>query len=741
MSVPAPPISYGSKILLLALAYFLAGKLGLLLPYVGSHITLIWLPTGIAIAALMRWGGAVWPGIFLGALTVNLAIGSSLWLAVAIALGNTLAPWSSARLLEWLKFHPGLDRAQDILWLALAAAGGMAISASGGLTSLYAFGLLSPDKALSAWFTWWAGDFVGVLLAAPLLLNISQETLRQVWEMRGEYLSWLGATCILGWAVFFLNNDAAGHSLPLVFLMLPMVVWAAMRFEITGASIGVLLPAVIAALATSLGLGPFHQDDTHQGLLLLWLFLSTSVLILLMVTALQTQRKRAEAHTRSLAFFDPLTQLPNRRLLLDRLQHALIACVRNGQHGALMFLDLDHFKNLNDTHGHDAGDQLLKEVARRLVLCVRQGDTVARLGGDEFVVMLENLEADVVLAAKQAETVADKIRLTLAEPYPLALGLGAESHARIQHHLTTSIGISLFHDHNDKQEELLKRADLTLYQAKSAGRNSIRFFDPAMQRAVEARTALEADLRQALAHGELRLYHQLQVDGAGRPIGSETLLRWAHPQRGLVSPLEFIPLAEESGLILPMGRWVLEQACLCLAAWRDDTRTATLTVAVNVSARQFHEADFVEQVRISLENAGVNPALLKLELTESIVLTDVSDAIAKMLSLKALGVALSLDDFGTGYSSLSYLHRLPLDQLKIDQSFVRDLHQDTHDAAIVRAIITLGSTLGMAVIAEGVETDTQRDYLAAHGCQAFQGYLFGRPEPLAVFEESLRTNR
>ena len=657
--------------------------------------------------------------------------------ATGIAIGNDAGPSLAALLLRLLQFHPQLDRARDILWLVIAAACGMAVSASGGLTSLYHFGLIASNNVPQAWLTWWAGDFVGVLLATPLLLNVSGAEIGLLWQRRGEYLSWLAATCALGWAVFFLNNDAAGHSLPLVFLMLPMVVWSAMRFEITGASIGTLLPMIIAALATSLGLGPFRQGDSHQGLFMLWLFLSTLVLVQLMVTALQTQRKLAEERISALAFFDPLTQLPNRRLLLDRLKQALVACVRSKRHGALMFLDLDHFKNLNDTHGHDAGDQLLMEVARRLVLCVRQGDTVARLGGDEFVIMLEDLDGDLTLAANQAEAVAEKIRISLAEPYQILLGLSQENRMTIQHHLTASIGISLFFDQNDKREEILKRADLTMYQAKAAGRNTIRFFDPAMQRAVEARTVLEADLRQALAHGELCLYHQLQVDSGGNPIGSEALLRWRHPQRGLVSPLEFIPLAEESGLILPIGQWVLEQGCQCLAAWADNEHTCSLTLAVNVSARQFREMDFVSQVNNALMKSGADPARLKLELTESVVLFDAEDAISKMRALKALGIFLSLDDFGTGYSSLSYLHRLPLDQLKIDQSFVRDLHEDSSDAAIVRAIITLGSTLGLAVIAEGVETEAQRDYLAAHGCPAFQGYLFARPEPVEVFEAML----
>ena len=435
-----------------------------------------------------------------------------------------------------------------------------------------------------------------------------------------------------------------------------------------------------------------------------------------------TLRKAAEDEIKHLAFYDPLTRLPNRRLLLDRLHQALAASARSGHGGALLFIDLDNFKTLNDTLGHDKGDILLQQVAQRLATCVREGDTVARLGGDEFVVMLEDLSDNPRETATQAEIVGEKILTTLNQTDRLT---GHE------HHSTPSIGVTLFSAHQNSVEELLKRADLAMYQAKAAGRNSLRFFDPEMQAVVSARANLEADLRQGIVQGQFLLYYQAQVIGEGRLTGAEALLRWQHPARGLVSPAEFIPLAEESGLILPLGHWVLETACAQLVAWAAQPETQRLTVAVNVSARQFRHPDFVNQVMAILDNSGADPTRLKLELTESLLLDDVEDIIAKMTALKARGVGFSLDDFGTGYSSLSYLKRLPLDQLKIDQSFVRDVFTDINDAAIAQAIIALSQTMGLSVIAEGVETEEQRDFLSRLGCQAYQGYLFGRAGPAA----------
>ncbi|MGA8862296.1 MAG: PAS domain S-box protein [Gallionella sp.] len=1337
--------AFTASLALVALAYLAVGRLGLAHPYLGTHITLIWLPTGIAVAALMRWGYRCWPGIFIGALATNYSVDAHPLLDICIALGNTLAPLLVAWFLRRMQFRLMLDRAQDIVFLVIAAAAGMLISAGGGVASLVLFGMLPVQDAETALLSWWAGDFMGVLLAAPLLLNITGTALHKLWAQRTEVLVWLSIMLASGWAMFFLNNDARGDSMPVTFLLLPFIVWSATRFGIAGSSLGVLLAAVIATVATSLGMGPFHGADARQNLFFLWLFQATLVFINLMVAALQagrnraeealrqesefdkeliqslpgifymldtsgrflmwnkqleevlqrsgdeisrshaleffdgddrrlieenirrvfsqgdtaveavlvtrnggripyfftgrriehdgkpvlvgmgvdmaarknaeqaileakerieiifntspyavlitrlsdgnitdvneaftrltgytkddllgkstiginfwvdpadraryvheltskgfvenfevqfrrkdggrftcsvtaavsriqgvehiigsarditeqlriekekqsflkryqtlmdtavdgihivdnqgnlveandafcsmlgysrneisglsvadidakwsreellerwkkfiqnrssatfetvhrrkdgtpvhveisctvveiedqpfmlalsrdiTERKRAErknevlimrhqalmksalegihimdlegniieanetfckmlGYTREeaaslnvadwdaqwsreellerfkklhraesalfetrhrrkdgslidvevstagaeidgqfylyassrditqrkvneegqriaavtfdtqeaimittpdaeilrvnqafseitgyskedvigknprmfqsgrhdaafyramwtvlratgkwsgevwdkrkngsiypkmmtitavydtshdlthyvavfrdiskvkqseleihqLAFYDPLTSLPNRRLLMDRLHQGLAVSARSGRYGALLFLDLDHFKTINDTRGHATGDLLLIEAARRLQTCVREGDSVARLGGDEFVVLLEGLDSGVNEAASQTETVAEKIQHELDKPYVLD---------DIECHLTASIGISLFIDHGESVESLLQHADVAMYQAKSAGRNAIRFFDPQMQAALDARAALEADMRHALNKQQFCLHYQVQVDSLQRALGAEVLLRWNHPVHGLISPVKFIPLAEESGLILPIGLWVLQTACAQLKAWQDNVLTRDLTLAVNVSARQFRQADFVLQVQQVLQQSGAKPSLLKLELTESIVLENVEDTIAKMRELKLLGVSFSMDDFGTGYSSLQYLKRLPLDQIKIDQSFVRDIATDPNDAAIVQTIIAMTEALGLHVIAEGVETREQLEFLDLRGCHAFQGYLFSRPVPLGQFEAVLR---
>jgi diguanylate cyclase (GGDEF)-like protein/PAS domain S-box-containing protein len=443
-----------------------------------------------------------------------------------------------------------------------------------------------------------------------------------------------------------------------------------------------------------------------------------------------SERKQNEAEINNLAFFDPLTQLPNRRLLLDRLRHSVASVARTSGQGAVLFIDLDHFKTINDTQGHAVGDMLLCEVARRLNACVREGDTVARLGGDEFVVMLENLSESAGDAVAQASAAGEKILAALNQPYVLG---------NFSYHSTSSIGISLFRGREATVDDLLKRSDMAMYEAKMAGRNTLRFFDPAMQWALEARTALEADLRGALAANQFVVYYQIQVNAANRPIGAEALLRWAHPERGLVSPAQFIPMAEDTGLILSIGRWVLQSACARIKAWESNPLTCDLQLAVNVSAHQFRQPDFVDQVKQELERSAAKADRLKLELTESAVLDDVDDTIAKMNTLREIGVRFSMDDFGTGYSSLAYLTQLPLDQLKIDRSFVSTIETSRANAVIVQTIINMSITLGMQVIAEGVETDGQCAFLEHAGCRAYQGFLFSKALPLEGFEARLHS--
>lgn len=431
-----------------------------------------------------------------------------------------------------------------------------------------------------------------------------------------------------------------------------------------------------------------------------------------------TRERQHIEEVHRLAFFDPLTELPNRRLVLDRLAQAILSASRTGQHGALMFLDLDHFKQLNDTLGHDVGDELLQQVGARLQSCVRDCDTVARMGGDEFVVLLEALSTHPIDAAAQTKAVANKILQVLGQPYHLC------EHSYVS---TPSIGIVVFLDQIESTEELCKKADVAMYQAKAVGRNTIRFFDPAMQAALSIRVEMESNMRRALGKNEFILHYQIQVDSQGIATGVEALLRWNHSVHGIVSPAAFIPMAEETGMILPIGKWVLEAACKQLAEWAEQPAMAHWTMAVNVSASQFARSDFVAILTQILHSTGAKPELLKLELTEAMLVSDIDDVIFKMAALKELGVCFSLDDFGTGYSSLAYLKRLPLDQLKIDKSFVHDLVTNTNDEAIARSVVTLGHNLGFKVIAEGVETAEQQNFLEQMGCDAYQGYYFGYP--------------
>lgn len=441
-----------------------------------------------------------------------------------------------------------------------------------------------------------------------------------------------------------------------------------------------------------------------------------------------SQDKKAEEAIRNLSLYDPLTGLANRQFLLQRLKQTILLSAKENSQVAILYIDLDDFKSLNDTRGHDIGDLLLIEVSKRIQNCVHPDDIVARVGSDEYVVVLEALSIEADQAAKQAEAIAERIRDIIKQPFELR---GHEYLCK------ASIGINLFRDHETTVEDLLMHADAAMFQAKQTGRDKVQFFDPSMQAALEERVLLESELHKAIPN-QLKLYYQIQVKSNGQISGAEALIRWQHPNIGIISPTTFIPLAEDTGLILPIGHWVLETACLQLKAWQDNISTRDLVIAVNVSAKQFQQPDFATQVLEVLTQTGADPTRLKLELTESLFVQNIETIIAKMNVLKAKGIRFSLDDFGTGFSSLSYLKRLPLDQLKIDQSFVRDILSDPNDAAIVRTIIALGHSLGLAVIAEGVETEEQRNFLAVNGCQNYQGYLFSKPVPVSDFEKLLK---
>jgi diguanylate cyclase (GGDEF)-like protein/PAS domain S-box-containing protein len=845
------------RMLTVYLAYLAAAKLGLLIPYVGSHVALIWLASGIAIAAILRWGIVSVIPIYLASFTANLSIGTPLSLAAQMAVGNPVGPIVAAMMLQHFDFKSVLDSMRDILLLLASVSTGMLITASSGVLALVMAGAIGEGEVLQTWFSWWLADSVGALLILPLLLNIGRQEVAAFWRHRLKILFWFVVVALIDWYGFAFLKAQTGQFMWLSFVLLPLVIWAAMRYGISGASAVILGLSLIGVWATANQRGLFYLPDMHQSIFSLWIFMATMMVIALMVTVLQatrqrseqalrdsesklrgmingaldaivtideqgcivefnpaaehifgfardsvlgrnlaeviippdmrkmhdegharfiktgnqkvfgrrleltamradgsefpieltitslsnqglpyvtgfirdiTEKKRAEQDIHYLAFFDSLTGLPNRRLLMDRLQQALVGSSRTQKYGAVMFIDLDHFKIINDSRGHDYGDLLLIEVARRLRACVRAEDTVSRLSGDEFVLILEDLSLDVDQSVIEVRAVGEKILAAVHQSYRLK---------EIEYHNSGSIGICLFCGNETSVEELLKRADTAMYQAKAAGRNMLKFHDPQMQEALERRIELESQLRVALLSQQFLLLYQPQVDAARKVFCAEVLLRWNHPQRGWLSPTEFIATAEESGLIVAIGHWVLFHACLQLKAWESARHSAEIQLAVNVSARQFRQPNFVEEIRQILTQTGANPELLKLELTESVVLDNITDAIHKMHELRGMGVRFAMDDFGTGYSSLAYLKRLPLSQVKIDQSFVRDIATDANDAAIVQTIIAMSSTLGLNVIAEGVETEAQFALLQQYGCRQFQGYLFGRPMALAELDNML----
>jgi diguanylate cyclase len=431
-----------------------------------------------------------------------------------------------------------------------------------------------------------------------------------------------------------------------------------------------------------------------------------------------------------LAYYDFLTNLPNRRLLSDRLQQAFTRCARSQCYGAVLSLDLNNFKGLNDSKGHQAGDELLQQVASRLQQCLRKKDTIARMGGDEFIAVLDELGHDKSEAIRSAQVAAEKMMAVFSQAFQLQ---------QSKYRTTPSIGICLFYGDQHSEAEVLRRADIAMYQAKKSDNlNSIEMYDEVLHPAVKTRATLETDLAFALQGNQLLLYFQVQVDETHQPIGAEVLLRWQHPALGMIPPDQFIPIAEESGEIVPIGQWVLQQSCQQLRQWASAPLTRRLMLSVNVSAVQFNQPDFVQMVTDTVLQSGCDPRLLRLELTESLIVRNVEEIIGKIQALKALGMTFSLDDFGTGQSSLSVLKRLPLDELKIDKSFIKDILHNTYDTFIVETIINMAKNLGQTVIAEGVEMQPQKTLLQAMGCHRFQGYLFSKPLPLEQFEASLQ---
>jgi len=837
-----------------AFAYFVTAKLGLMVPYKESVATLIWLPTGIAIGSIMRWGRVSIPAVFIASLLVELTVLPFIT-SVLIAITNTLGPVLAAYLLPKLRFNHHLYKQKDIFLMIIVALIGMSVCATGGAFSLYITGLAPADKLSSIWFIWWLGDSLGVLLALPLVLNLGRRGTFSCNNKCYQLLAWIILFVCVELIIVSAVPDLNKQFILSMFVILPMLIWASMSFGLVGGSFFVIILSSIAVWVTSQGSGNFYSHDLSEGVFSLWTFMVALVVTMLLISALQSERnlahmtiqkndkklravidgafdaivtidsagllvefnpaaerifgykkedvlgksmseliiparyraahhaghqqyklsgvthifnqrielvgmradgsefpieltltalkdanlslvtgfvrdiseqKRARQEIENFAYYDALTSLPNRRLLADRYQHAMSIAQRAKTYCALLFIDLDKFKVLNDTKGHDVGDQLLIEVAHRIQHTVRSGDTVARLSGDEFVVILESLDQNASIAYQQVSEIAQKLLAELNKSYYLSL---------FEFSTSASIGVTLFNDNALTFEDHLRHADTAMYLSKDSGGNTYRFYDQLTQESIEKNFALESALNLALVNQELYLNYQPIVNVAKQVVAAEVLLRWSHPALGEISPVEFIPIAEKTNLIIKIGHWVLEQACQQLKTWEANPALSQIKLSVNISAKQFLYINFVKELREILAKTAINPGLLKLELTETAVIDNMDDVINKINILRQMGVRIALDDFGIGHSSLVYLKKLPVTQIKIDQSFVHDVLTDSNDAAIIQMVLAVGKTIHCDIVAEGVEQVEQFDLLRDFGCDYFQGYYFSRPVVVANFEE------
>lgn len=837
-----------------ALAYFITAKLGLMVPYKESVATLIWLPTGIAVGSIMRWGRIGIPAVFLASFLVELTV-LPVGASMLIAITNTLGPVLAAYLLQKFNFNHHLHKQKDIVLMIVVALVGMSVCATGGMLSLYVTGLATSEKLSSIWFIWWLGDSLGVILALPLVLNIGRKGVFTCNNRCYQMLAWIILFVCIEFIIVSAVPDLNKQFILSMFVVLPMLIWASMSFGLVGGSFFVIILSSIAVWLTSHGSGNFYSHDLSEGVFSLWTFMVALVVTMLLISALQAERnlahmtirkndkklrsvidgafdaivtidsegllvefnpaaerifgykkedvlgksmseliiparyrnahhaghqeykmsgiahifnqrielvamradgsefpieltltavtdnnlslvtgfirdiseqKKARQEIENFAYYDSLTSLPNRRLLADRYQHAISISQRSKTYCGLLFIDLDKFKILNDTKGHDVGDQLLIEVAKRIQNTVRAGDTVARLSGDEFVVILESLDPNASVAYQQASAIAQKLLADLKRSYHLSL---------LEFATTASIGVTLFNDNALTFDDHLRHADTAMYLSKDSGGNTYRFYDQLTQESIEKSFALETALREALAHKELYLNYQPIVNVDKQVVAAEVLLRWHHPTLGNVSPAEFIPIAEKSNLIIKIGHWVLEQACQQLKAWQASSALSQVKLSVNISAKQFLYMDFVQELRDMLAATAINPSLLKLELTETAVIDNIGDVVNKINILRQIGVGIALDDFGIGHSSLVYLKKLPVTQIKIDQSFVHDVLTDANDAAIIQMVLAVGKTIHCDIVAEGVEQVEQFQLLRDFGCNYFQGYYFSRPVDVASFEQ------
>lgn len=712
----------------LAVPYFVLAKLGLLFNTVADNVTLIWPPTGLALFALLVFGLRYWPWIFIAAFITNLTTNATLAACVSIAVGNTLEAVTAVYLLSRANFDRRLARVRDVLLLlALAAGLSTMVSSTIGALSLSLTHIIPWEAFHQAWITWWMGDAMGALVVAPLLLSWwSKGAVNVLGGRRAEAILLVFCVVVMTQLVFGDHLDLWRRHLPISFLTFPFLTWAAIRFGMRGATGVVLLIGMVLLVNVVLHHGPFSQGTTLESLTLLWLYTNILAITSMVLAAAITERHNAELGMRHLAQHDHLTGLANRSALQDRINHAINLADRQKNYFAVLFLDIDRFKVINDSLGHAIGDAMLKEISLRLLQCVRKQDTVSRLGGDEFVVLVEEVKRP-----EDVYVLTNKILNLIREPINIK---------DKQLHTSASIGVCLYpHDGRDA-DNLLKHADIAMYRAKDLGRDTVLFYAAEMNIQAEQRMAIENDLRNALINHEFFLLYQPQYAVSdGRIKSAEALLRWNKPDGTCVGPADFIPVLEETGQIIPVGAWVIDQACRQCAQWQQ-AGWSELRIAVNLSSHQLSDQNLAQHIADTLTKYQLTPGCLELEITESMLVRQDANIGKNFDQLVKLGVQLAVDDFGTGYSSLSYLHRLSIDTLKIDRSFIEKIPGNEDSEAIARAIVGLGKSLRLVLVAEGIENEAQCTFVSDLGCDFVQGFLLSKPVNAEEFAVLLKNS-
>lgn len=713
----------------LSTLYFLLAKLGLIFTTVTDNITLIWPPTGLALFALLVFGPRFWPWVAVGAFAANMTTGIPLLAGLGIATGNTLEAIAGVYLLRLVNFDSHLSRVRDVLSLVFLAAGiSTLVSATIGVLSLVLSGVIPRDIFLQAWVTWWMGDAMGDLVFAPLLLSwwLKEQVKLTGWYTLEAIVLFLSLGVVTQF-VFSGQYTLWEQDLPLTFMTYPFLIWASLRFGMRGATSTVLLIGSILLAHIILHQGLFSQGSTFQSLSLLWLYTNFLAITSMVLAAAINERRLAEMGMRHLALHDHLTGLPNRFSLHDRIEQAIKHMSRQGQGFALLYIDVDRFKTINDSLGHSVGDEMIKEIGRRLVKCVRKEDTVSRLGGDEFVLLLEEVKRP-----QELHKITDKIINSIHEPVKLK---DSELHTSV------SVGICLYPNDGHNAETLLKHADIAMYRAKDMGRDTSLFYSADMNDLTEHRLSIENDLRHAVTNNEFSLHFQPQFDvKSGRIMAAEALLRWCKADGSCIEANEFIPILEESGQIINVGTWVIENACQHLSQWHA-AGWDHLRISINLSSLQLNNQELAQDIADILDKYQLPADCLELEITESMLVRHDSKVEKTFEQLVKLGIRLAVDDFGTGYSSLSYLHRLSIDTLKIDRTFIEQVPGNNDSETITRAIVGLGKGLHLTVIAEGVENEEQRNFVNELGCDYIQGFLLSKPLTKESFEELLVSNQ